>query len=87
MSRFELVICEPDTGIVLNSDGTWHLKGHGHPEPVMRFESLDDALKKKDELMARLPGIEVAISDTTGETHGRVFVSQQTSVVRRPRRS
>ena len=64
-ASYRIILCEWETGIVLDADGSRHHRTTG-PHWEQRFESLDDALRSKDELLAKFPHAEVEILGPAG---------------------
>jgi hypothetical protein len=64
--RYELILAEAATGIVLNEDGNWHLSGQ--PRYAPSYATLSEALAQKGALLARLPLAEVVIYDSDSGT-------------------
>lgn len=62
---YRVILCEVATGIVLNSDGSW-LNTQTSPRWEPRFDSLEEALALKDQLLSRFPHAEVNIDGPDG---------------------
>jgi len=79
-TAYRIVLAELATGVVLNPDGSRHLSTSG-PTWEPAFESLDEALAAKDDLLARFPFAEVNVRGGPPGFQSLRFVAQGSDIV------